>query len=141
MKQGLSRRAFLVRLTSAGSLLLPALNRRLAAASRPAPGPHPTPRPGITSEKVLTKEQLAETPKLIELFDQVREIPEVVDGIRCQCGCADLPGNYSLLSCYEGDAMARHCPICQGEARMAYRLHKDRKSLDEIRASIDSRYG
>ena len=139
MEQGLSRRSFLARLSATVGVLLPSLSR--LAAARRAPGPHPTPRPGVTSEKVLTKEQLAETPKLIELFDQVREIPQIVDGIRCQCGCADLPGNYSLLSCYEGDAMARHCPICQGEARMAYRLHKDRKSLDEIRASIDSRYG
>ena len=104
-------------------------------------GPHPTPRPGITADKVLTKEQLADSPKAIEAFDMVREIPEVVDGIRCQCGCADSPGYYSLLSCYEGDAMAKSCSICQGQGRLAHRLHKAGKSLDEIRAAIDARYG
>ena len=107
----------------------------------PAGGPHPTPRPGITAANVLTKDQLADHPKAVEVFDMVREIPEVVDGIRCQCGCADSTGYYSLLSCYEGDAMARSCPVCQGQGRLVYRLHKDGKTLDEIRHAIDARYG
>ena len=113
-----------------GKLRLP--RRRLA---------HPEPRPGITAAKVLTAEQLARTPVAIEYFDLVRQIPQIVDGIRCQCGCADLEGFYSLLSCYEGDGMASYCHICEGEGRMAYRLHMAGKSLDEIRASIDARYG
>jgi hypothetical protein len=103
--------------------------------------PHPTPRPGITAAKVLTAAQLARTPQAIEYFDLVRQIPEIVDGIRCQCGCAELEGFYSLLSCYEGDGMASYCEICEGEGRMVFRLHQEGKSLDEIRASIDARYG
>lgn len=102
---------------------------------------HPTPRPGVTAAKMLTREQLADSPKLIELFDQVREIPHIVDGIRCTCGCADQSGFYSLLSCYEGDGMARACPICQGQGRMSARLVKEGKTLDEIRVAIDARYG
>jgi uncharacterized protein with PCYCGC motif len=138
----LSRRSFLGRLGGVVACLVP--GARLLPRSAPpwsTTGPHPTPRPAITAAKVLTAEQLAESPDLIPLFDQVREIPEVVDGIRCQCGCADLEGFYSLLSCYEGEAMARHCTVCQGEGRLAYRLHKAGKSLDEIRAAIDARYG
>src|SRR5262245_7408907 len=128
-----SRRAFLSRC----ALSLPALGLvpgvARAAVGRLSPqGPHPTPRPGITAGKVLTAEQLSETPTLVPLFDQIREIPGIVDGIRCQCGCADLEGYYSLLSCYEGTAMARHCQICQGQARLAHRLHKDGKTLDQI---------
>jgi len=99
------------------------------------------PRPGITADKVLTREQLADAPKAIPVFDLVREIPEVVDGIRCQCGCADNPGYYSLLSCFEGDAMAQHCPVCLGQGRFVHRLHKAGKTLDEIRSAIDVRYG
>src|SRR5512132_1879698 len=53
--------------------------------------PHPTPRPGVTGEHVLTHEQLADSPKLIPLFDSVRKIPEVMDGIRCNCGCTEPP--------------------------------------------------
>jgi hypothetical protein len=105
------------------------------------PKPHPDPRPGITGAKVATKEQLKDTPALIPLFDSVREMPEIADGIRCHCGCADTPGFRSLLSCYEGDAMAKECRTCQGQARIAARLKKSGKSLDEIRAAIDAKFG
>jgi hypothetical protein len=104
--------------------------------------PHPTPRPGITGAKVATHEQLADKPQLVALFDGVREIPEVVDGIRCNCGCAHNEGFYSLLTCYEGKAaMAKDCPICQGQGRLAVRLHKAGKSLEEIRAAVDAKFG
>jgi hypothetical protein len=130
-----SRRRFLGSCAAAAAALLP--------GARPAwaQPPHPTPRPGITADKVLTSEQLADTPKVIPVFDAVREIPEIVDGVRCQCGCADAPGYYSLLSCYEGDAMARSCPICQGQGRLVHRLHQAGKTLDEIRSAIDVGYG
>ena len=116
-------------------------NARRGFAASPGPSDHPTPRPGITAAKVLTKDQLGDHKDAAPVFDLVREIPQIVDGIRCQCGCADVEGFYSLLSCYEGDGMARHCPVCQGQGRLAARLHKDGKSLDEIRAAIDARYG
>ena len=103
---------------------------------------HPTPRPGITAAKVLRREQLTDATDAIPAFDMVREVPDIIDGIRCNCGCAELAGYYSLLSCFEApDAMARHCDICQGQARLAYRLHKSGKSLDFIRKGIDARFG
>lgn len=104
-------------------------------------GPHPTPRPGITAAKVLSKDELSHDAGLIPLFDSVREIPEIIDGIRCNCGCASAPGFYSLLSCYEGTAMAQWCPICQGQGRLAARLRKAGKSLDEIRIAVDAQFG
>ena len=77
-----------------------------------------------------------------DLFDDVRAIPQIVDGIRCHCGCADLDGHYSLLTCYEGeDAMAKICPICQGMGRVAVRMHKAGRSLDEIRVAVDAQFG
>ena len=133
--QTFSRRQFVA--SAAAFVLLP----RGARAMRSA-GQHPTPRPGITAAKVLTRDQLDGNAALIEVFDGVRAIPEVIDGIRCQCGCATLDGFYSLLSCYEGDnAMAKICHICQGEGRLAIRLHKEGKSLDEIRNAIDAKFG
>jgi hypothetical protein len=105
------------------------------------PSDHPTPRPGITAAKVLTKDQLGEHQDAAPVFDLVRQIPEVVDGIRCQCGCSALEGKYSLLSCFEADGMASHCQICQGEGRLAYRLHKQGKTLDQIRSAIDAKFG
>lgn len=102
---------------------------------------HPEPRPGITAARVLPNESLADHPDAITAFEQVRQIPQVVDGIGCYCGCATRQGFYSLLSCYEGEGMAMMCEVCQGQGRLAFRLHRDGKTLDEIRAAIDARYG
>ena len=129
-----NRRHFLKNV-SAGALLALFPQTRAAAAA-----PHPTPRRGVTGAKVLTSKELSETPKLIPLFDSIREIPEVVDGIRCNCGCTDPPDYYSLLSCYEGRGMARSCGVCQSQARLVVRLHKEGKSLDEIRAAVDAKF-
>jgi len=134
-----TRRDFLI----AASVALPLITRPqrpLALAVKK--GPHPTPRPGIDASRVLAPDDLAGFPRALEPFDHVRQIPEIVDGIRCQCGCAEMKDHYSLLSCYEGkDAMAKWCPVCQSEGQVVFRLHKERKSLDEIRAAIDKEFG
>jgi len=135
MSQLCSRRQFVA--SAVALLLLP--NRARAMRS---PGPHPTPRPGITAAKVVTSDKLDGNANLIAVFDGVREIPEVIDGIRCQCGCAASEGFYSLLTCYEGEnAMAKMCHVCQGEGKLAVRLHREGKSLDEIRVAIDAKFG
>lgn len=143
MRHEFPRRTFLATGVAAlVALLVPGRSASAARARAGVPGPHPTPRAGITGVNVLTKEQLAGTPQLIGLFDSVRAIPEVIDGIRCNCGCAHLDGFYSLLSCYEGkDAMARECAVCQGQGRLAVRLHKAGKSLDAVRAAVDAKFG
>ncbi|MEO7521238.1 MAG: hypothetical protein ABIW79_05425 [Gemmatimonas sp.] len=145
-----SRRTFLHRLAhslaaiATGSVFVPVAAARAWSAgtsSRLRVTDHPKPREGITAARVLSKEQLVVSAHLIALFDGIRAIPGVADGIRCHCGCAELPGFYSLLSCFEGEGMARSCPICQGEGRVTVRLHKEGKSLDEIRAAIDAQWG
>ena len=103
--------------------------------------PHPKPRPGITGAKVLTAAQLNDHPNLVPLFDSVRKIPQIIDGIRCNCGCGHPPEMYSLLSCYEGEAMARECAVCQGQGRLAARLHTEGKTLAEIRVALDAKFG
>ena len=130
-----SRRGFLA--VCAGILLGP-----VSRAWRPDPQvpDHPEPRPGIDASRVLPSDKLADHPDAISAFDQVREIPQIVDGIRCSCGCASREGFYSLLSCYEGDGMAMMCEVCQGTGRLAYRLHKAGKSLNEIREAVDLRF-
>lgn len=101
---------------------------------------HPEPRPGIDGSRVLKKAQLRDNPDAGPVFDMVRRIPQVADGIRCHCGCADDPSHRSLLTCYEGDGMAQHCEICQGQGKLAFKLHEAGKSLAEIRAAIDKEY-
>jgi uncharacterized protein with PCYCGC motif len=105
-------------------------------------GPHPEPRPGIDASHVTPPETVRAHPRAVAAFDEARTIPQILDGIRCQCGCADEAGMRSLLSCYEGvDAMALECDVCEGQARLAYRLHGEGRSLDQIRAAIDARFG
>lgn len=110
----------------------------LVALTGPPRAAHPDPRPGIDASVVLPPERVA--PHAAELYDHIREIPHIIDGIRCQCGCADLPGMYSLLSCYGESGMAQYCDICSGEGKLAYRLHGEGSSLDEIRREIDRRF-
>jgi hypothetical protein len=129
----LSRRHFLALLP----LVLAARATRAAEARTPK---HPTPRPGITAARVLSDSRLTEK-SAAPAYAMVREIPQVVDGIRCNCGCADLEGFYSLLTCYEQGGMAQHCVICQGQARLAHKLHGEGWSLNGIRKAIDAEFG
>ena len=101
---------------------------------------HPTPRAGITAARVLRSDQLKVSADVLQIFENVRTIPHIVDGIYCYCGCAELPDHYSLLSCYEQDGMAQSCLICQGEAQLTFELHQQGKSLDQIRAAIDRNF-
>lgn len=136
MRPQIPRRSFL--LAALGSLLVPDWRPLWAQGVVP----HPEPRKGITGDRVATAEMLAALPHLHTLFADIRAIPHVVDGIRCHCGCAEADGYYSLLSCYEGmEAMAMWCPICQGEGRVAVRMAKAGRSLDEIRVAIDAQFG
>ena len=131
-----TRRAFL-RALPTGLLGLTLLPGRVLAARRPTG--HPEPRPGIDASRVLGEDQVPS--HAAAAFARVRRIPRVVDGIRCHCGCAEVPGFYSLLSCFEESGMAAHCEVCQGEANLAFALHEQGKTLAEIRAAIDERYG
>lgn len=105
-----------------------------------SPPPHTAAR--HDASKVLKEAEVEGGKDVIAAFNDVRQIPQIIDGIRCHCGCASAPGYYSLLTCYEGPhAMAQTCDLCQGHGRYAVRLHRAGKSLDQIRAAIDARYG
>ena len=105
------------------------------------PGPHPDPRPGVDASEVLTADDLKGYEHVLDIYDGIREIPQVADGIRCKCGCADLEGFRSLLTCFESNGMAMSCQICQTEGRMVARLHGRGRTLEQIRAAIDARFG
>lgn len=113
-----------------------------AIAERPVPGwgspsAHPDPRPDVDGSKVLAAD--AVMPHLAELFDGIRAIPHLADGIACRCGCGAIEGMRSLLSCYEGVGMAQFCLICEGDGRLVVRLHGEGRTLAEIRSAIDGR--
>jgi hypothetical protein len=134
-----SRRAFLKALPLGALGLLGLAPRRLAGLGL-FQAEHPEPREGIDASKVLTADKLT-NPAAAPVYDLIREIPEVADGIRCHCGCALLPGYYSLLTCFEEGGMAQFCQICQGQARLAHRRHGEGQTLDQIRNAVDARFG
>ena len=134
-------------LAAAGAALVGAVGMvflpgRVQGARRFSAGDHPDPRPGIDASGVLSAESLRADgygDDVVEVFDMVRQIPQIADGLACYCGCM-LLGNRSLLTCYHEGGMARGCLICQGEGRLAYRRWKEGQSLDQIRRAIDARY-
>ena len=101
---------------------------------------HPEPRPGIDARHVVVAKELDGDKDVIEAFDMVRQIPQIVDGIRCSCGCDEVEGYYSLLSCFEQDGMARDCEVCRRHARLIHRLHREGKTLTQIRAALDAKF-
>jgi hypothetical protein len=107
-------------------------------APRPAYGEHPQPRTGITAADVLAASSFAE-PDIAETYAMAREIPQVLDGIYCYCECSRHSGHRSLLTCFESEH-GSDCEICMNEARLAYRLHKEGKSLDQIRTQINAAF-
>ena len=135
---GTTRRTFITLTGSAAMAIaaspVAALDRLLR--SRPD---HPEPRPGIDARNVTARAHLPAD--VVDVFDHVREIPHIVDGIACRCGCAALEGMRSLLSCFEGHGMAQHCLMCQGEADLAFEMSRAGRTLDEIRAAVDEQFG
>lgn len=103
---------------------------------------HPDPRPGIDASQVMDRKALAAFPEEItEIYEMVREMPHIADGIGCSCGCSAMPGYRSLLTCYYPTGMAMGCVICQGQAKLAHRRFKEGQSLDQIRRATDARFG
>jgi hypothetical protein len=135
MKKTHSRRSFL-------SLSMAGLGLALVPNKVFAGSVHPEPREGIDASEVLTGEQVAKYGKPTqEVFDMIREIPQIADGIGCYCGCHTREGYRSLLTCFYEGGRGVACPICQGEAKLAYRRFKEGQELDKIRRAIDARFG
>lgn len=102
------------------------------------PAVHPDPRPGVDASNVVAAEKVPAA--LEEAFGGVRAAPAVVDGIRCHCGCADIPEYYSLLTCYEAPGMALSCEICQRQGLLVGRMAREGATLAEIRAAVDDAF-
>jgi hypothetical protein len=138
-KSATTRRHFLRALTCGVAIAFAPIGVAARPRRRPGFAGHPEPRHGVDGSLVLAAD--AVRTDLADTFDGIRSIPHIADGIGCHCGCGAMPEMRSLLSCYEGVGMAQFCVICEGEGRLAVELHAQGRSLDEIRAAIDRRFG
>ena len=124
--------------------LMPGVARAQAHAHHghaPAAGKtrHPAPRPGITAARVLPADSV-QGERAREVYTMAARIPSLLDGLYCHCDCHERDGLRSLLECFHSE-MASSCGICQGQARLAYEMQQDGKSLSQIRKAIDDDYG
>ena len=74
-------------------------------------------------------------PQAARAYKIAKEIPTVLAQQPCYCWCS-RGGHHSLHDCYVG-THGEHCDICQKEAFLADKLHKQGKSAAEIRAAIE----
>jgi hypothetical protein len=134
----ISRRTFLLSVSVMGTGLVTGMVPQVSRVRIP----HPDPRPDIDASLVISPDKLLVWPEYVrEIYEKIRQIPEIADGIGCSCGCAARPTYRSLLTCYYADGMAMGCEICQGEANLVYRRAQEGQSLEQIRRAIDARFG
>jgi hypothetical protein len=101
---------------------------------------HPAPRAEITPVKVLPVSFVPRTPGAAEAYAAARTAFGTLDGVYCYCDCSKHSGHRSLLTCFESEHGA-FCDICMGEAMVASGMAQQGKSLEDIRAAIDLRFG
>ena len=102
---------------------------------------HPKPRANASAARILPDSELPEDAEVRETFKWARRIPAILDGLYCYCDCKHGINGYSLLSCFEDIGMAMGCPICKEQTQLAYQLHQQGKTLEEIRSAVDTRFG
>lgn len=76
----------------------------------------------------------------MESFGAARTYPEIFDGVFCPCDCRDSLNHRSLLTCFES-AQPVGCMGCREVADFIAPLAKDGKTLAEIRAAVDRKFG
>ncbi|PAQ13424.1 hypothetical protein CD798_15135 [Bacillaceae bacterium SAOS 7] len=75
--------------------------------------------------------------------------PEVLESMPCYCGCGDSAGHKSNLNCFVADINEEkvvwddhgtRCGVCLEIAAESVLMHKQGKSLKDIRDYIDDKY-
>jgi hypothetical protein len=107
-----------------------------------AAGHHPDPRPDSQALAMTIRPatDFSSNPDAAEVYDIARQIPQALDGLYCHCHCKESMRHRSLLTCFQSEH-ASQCDICMGEARLAFQMLQQGRTLDEIRAAVDKQYG
>ncbi len=72
-------------------------------------------------------------------YASAKAAPEVMEKLFCYCGCDLTDSHTSLLDCFTS-AHGVDCHICQEEAVLALKMHKDGTPIKQIQQEIDERY-
>ena len=105
------------------------------------PAYHPLPpRKGETLPPIMSGNQLTgqffQQKWQVEVYKQAAQIPAVLYQLPCYCRCDRALGHASLHSCFEGTHGAI-CATCAAEEAYAYKMTKQGKTPEEIRAGIE----
>ena len=71
-----------------------------------------------------------------EAYRAAAEVPDLLDQLYCYCECEKSVGHKSLKSCFV-DLHGANCGICRKEALLAWRLHREGRSVLEVRNEVD----
>jgi hypothetical protein len=107
---------------------------------RTGPAEHPEPRLEANASLVVSPGRYVGYPRIAEVYRQVAEIPQVIDGLYCYCDCKYHSDHHSLFDCFRDDHGAG-CDICLTQAALAHRMTLEGRTLQEIRDTQDRLYG
>lgn len=126
------------------ALLLIALAIAALAQGNVAPPPVPAhhaapPKRGEKLPPILPRDQLSgpafQNAYQVHAYELASQIPQVIYQMPCYCYCDRSEGHTSLHSCYES-GHAAHCGACMKELYYTYSMHKQRKTVAQIRQRI-----
>lgn len=102
---------------------------------------HPEPRADATqlTYMVMPASFFAGTPEIAKVYQIAQQIPGTLDGIYCYCFCKENLGHHSLLQCFQSQH-GSGCDVCLEQARLAYQMTQEGRSLQEIRDVTDARF-
>jgi hypothetical protein len=100
---------------------------------------HPTPRAEAAQALLMSPDRYADTPEIAETYKMAADLRSTIDGLFCYCYCKG-GGHYSLLDCFKDDHGAG-CDICLESVQIAHRMTQEGKTLDQIRAQLDTQFG
>jgi hypothetical protein len=72
-------------------------------------------------------------------YASAKACPEVVSRLFCYCGCDISDNHNTLIDCFTSNHGV-DCHICQEEAVMALKMHRDNASIAEIQKAIDQEF-
>ena len=116
--------------------------------AEPSGKPSVAAKPDATPAATASKAATLPTPlpadrfqgRVREAYKAAAEIPDVLAGVRCYCGCDKSQGHRNLLDCFVDDHGAT-CNHCMNEALDAHALFMTGTPPDEISQFIDKKYG